>query len=89
MKTVNLYKAQAVGRSASVESVTLTFADEIPDALSLKEYEQLYDEQAEQLVAALTAVMAQGVLDRALGKLMQRRASLLAIPMFGAAADGD
>ena len=89
MKTVPLHKAQPVARREPVESVTLVFDEEIPDALSFKEYERLYDEQAEQLAAALTAVMPQGVLDRLLGKLMLRRASMLVIPMFAGMADGD
>ena len=88
MKTVYLHKAQAAVRSEPVESVTLVFDDTIPDTLSLKEYERLYDEQAEQLVAVLTSVTAQGVLDRMLGKLMLRRASMLIIPMFAGAPNG-
>ena len=88
MKTVYLHKAQAVTSRSAVESVTLVFDDEIPDTLTLKQYERLYDEQAEQLVALLTSVMAQGVLDRVLGKLMLRRASMFVVPMFAGAAYG-
>lgn len=82
MKTIKIFKAQRIVRSEPIESLTIVFDEELPeDKRSLGEYEKLYDFEADHLVDALTSVLSQGVLDRVIGKLMLKRASLFVIPM--------
>jgi len=83
MKTIKIFKAQCIVRDEPIESLTIVFDEEVPeDKRPLGEYEKLYDFEAEHLVDALTSVMPQGVLDRVIGKLMLKRASLFVVPMF-------
>lgn len=82
MKTIQICKARSVIESMPVESATLIIDQEVPECATLDEYATFYDNEADRLVKALGNHLPQGLLDRVLGKLMLKRASLFVIPMF-------
>ena len=81
MKAIQVCKANGWSKDFPVESLTIVIDRSVPECVTLDEYASFYDNQAEHLVEALSDHLPQGVLDRVLGKLMLKRASLFKIPM--------
>lgn len=80
MKNLTIAKA---GRIATpVESLTITFETEPPDRMEVFEAAELYEREASLLAESLWNVLPGGTMDRLIGKLFERRASLFIIP-FG------
>lgn len=82
METINLFKAQRIVSTEPIESLTLIFDREIPDNkdIPLGEYERAFEHQAGLLADALSQILPGGTLDRLIGKLLLKKASLFIIP---------
>jgi hypothetical protein len=81
MKTIKICKAQGF-RDKPVESTTIQFDQEAPRFDSLERQGKLYDVEAQHLADVLCTTLPGGTLDRLMAELLQRRASLLIVPMF-------
>lgn len=83
MKTVNIYKAQAIG-DQRIESVTITIDATLPQSDDryrdwLKVATRLFDEEAAKIVDALHSLPG-GTLDRVLVKLLTEKVSQHIVP---------
>lgn len=82
MITCHFYKAQGF-RDIHVESKTIVFAEELPEAESAKEHAGMCQLQAEAICSVLLNTLAQGVTDRILAILLAKKASMLVFPQEG------
>ena len=80
MKNLTITKAGRIVKP--IESLTITFEDEPSDNMELSEAAEFYDREASLLAEALWNVLPGGTMDRLIGRLFERRASLFIIP-FG------
>lgn len=81
MKTITVVRAGAIGGEQPEEAM-ITITGEPDDTVSLKAAEAFYEEQAEQLATVLEQTLPGGTLDRVIGRLMARRASLFRVPLY-------
>ena len=83
MNTLTITKAAPTSRP--VEDLQITFTDSPPDDVDLRKAADFYEAEATALAEALWNVLPGGTTDRLIGQLLERRASLFAIPF----AEGD
>lgn len=78
---IHITKASPIG-SRSVDSVIINISGSPPEHKSLEEAAEWYDSQARVLLDALCHSLPGGTLHHLLAGLLERRASLLRVPMF-------
>ena len=78
MKNLTITKAGRIVKP--IESLTITFEDEPADNMEIFEAAELYDREGSWLAEALWNVLPGGTMDRLIGKLFERRASMFIIP---------
>lgn len=89
MKTVNIFKAQGIGREwdksyEPIESATIVIDREMPrlhGENTIEEHNQICDKESEALCDILFKTLPGGILDRVVGKMMMRRASSFIVPL--------
>ena len=79
MKHIMIHRAGAIA-DEQPEEVTLTIVGEPSDKMSLKDAAIFYDEEAKKLVETLCTTLPGGTLDRVIGNLLLKHASLFRIP---------
>lgn len=83
MKNVNVFKAQPIIKTELVESVTLHIHQELPEMTysDLNEWRQVAKNEAQKIADVLCDSLPGGVVDALLVELLDRKRSLLTIPM--------
>lgn len=85
MKSAYVHKARPIVKSEPVDSVSIVIDGTLPDFDNLSKAAEFYDNDAQDIADALCASLPQGVLDRVIGHLLERKATtLLAVPLFSA-----
>lgn len=82
MRKAKIYKAQGIGKQ-EVESLLIEFSEEIPYAKDLKEAACIYRDEGKSLEFLLHHVLPGGTYGALLRKMLERRASLLAVSYGG------
>ena len=78
MKNLTITKAGRI--VAPIESLTITFEGAPPDNMEVFEASTFFHNEASALAEALWNVLPGGTMDRLIGKLFERRASMFIIP---------
>lgn len=84
MKNIEVHKAQSSG-DVPIDSFCITADKQFPDndgEYRLRDSVAMFDADAELIVSILCKSLPGGTLDRLLGKLLERKASLFVVPMF-------
>ena len=79
MKTIVIKKANPIADRA-VPNVTILLIGELQDCDTLEDAANVYEAEAQKLFDVLRGCLPGGVFDRLTAKMLQAKASLLAIP---------
>ena len=86
MKTVNVFKAQAIRKGDSVEDLTMVFDTPIEAPKTINGWEPEWREQLQaegrKIADALCDTLPGGVIDALLVELLDRKRSMCIIPSF-------
>jgi hypothetical protein len=74
--TITLSKADSLLSNIKVPDIFIDISSDLPACKTLEDSEKYYEAQAIKLEDALYNVLPQGVLDRLIIKLMERKTSL-------------
>lgn len=80
VKEVYLLRASPFGVNDTPE-LKITVEGKIPENLSIENYRELYAAQAKELADVLLKSLPGGTIDQLLAELLERKASLLRVPL--------
>jgi hypothetical protein len=80
MKTIEAYKAQAIG-GGQIESVTLVLSVPIPEFKTVGFSNDTFDADADAIFDQVLSKLPGGTFDRLLVKMLERKVSSFAVPL--------
>lgn len=81
MRDISICKAQGF-REKPIESVTISFVDEVPNCKTLQDAHDIYDADGKALCEILFSVLPGGTVDRLMAAMLLKKATSFKVPLF-------